>query len=63
MSVSKRDSKFFERRRGEGLLSPVDVMVSLLSPVDTFVNLLLQPERRRDGVQEDIEAARERQRR
>jgi hypothetical protein len=60
MAVSKRDSKF-SQRRGASFLSPVDLIVSVLSPVDVFVNLLFQPERQRDGVREDIEAARWRQ--
>jgi hypothetical protein len=52
MSVSKRDSKSSERRDA-----------SLLAPVDMLVSLLIQPVRKRDGVQEDIDAARQRQRR
>ena len=62
MSVSKKDSQLSDRR-GASPLTPVEVVESILSPVDMLVSLLLQPERPRDGVREDFEAARQRQRR
>ena len=62
MSVSKEDSQLSDRRRASPL-TPVEVVESILSPVDMLVSLLLQPERPRDGVREDFEASRRRQRR
>ena len=62
MSVSKKDSTF-SSRRGASPLTPVEIVENILSPVDMLVNLLLQPERPRDGVREDFEAARRRQQR
>ena len=62
MSVSKKDSKY-SSRGGVSLPTPVEVVEGILSPVDMLVNLLLQPERPRDGVRDDFEAARRRQQR
>ena len=62
MSVSEKESNVSNRRLAE-LPAQRDRATSLLSPVDMLVNLLVQPERRRDGVEEDIDAARRRQQR
>ena len=60
MSASQKDSRNSEHR-GASIFASVEIVTSILSPVDMFVNLLFQPMRHRDGVQEDIDAARRRQ--